>query len=83
MEYTDGLDQAECQGRAMTDDATLRDLELIGEAVNRMAQTVRDAAAQIPRRQIVTTGNRPTQGKRADRAGWTLGLPCALKSPAQ
>ena len=58
MEYTDGLDQAEFVERAMTYDATLRNLELIGEAATRIPQSVRDAAAPIPRRQIVATRNR-------------------------
>ena len=58
MEYTDGLDQTEFEGRAMTYNATLRNLELIGEAATRIPQSVRNAAVQIPWRQIVATRNR-------------------------
>ena len=58
MEYTDGLDQTEFVERAMTYDATVRNLELIGEAATRIPQSVRDAATQIPWRQIVATRNR-------------------------
>ena len=58
MGYAGGLDQAEFVERAMTYDATLRNLELIGEAATRIPQSVRDTAAQIPWRQIVATRNR-------------------------
>jgi len=42
----------------MTYNATLRNLELIGEAATRIPQSVRNAAVQIPWRQIVATRNR-------------------------
>ena len=42
----------------MTYDATVRNLELIGEAATRIPPSVRDAAAQIPWRQIIATRNR-------------------------
>ena len=45
----------------MTYDATVRNLELIGEAATRIPQSVRDAATQIPWRQIVATRNRLIQ----------------------
>jgi uncharacterized protein with HEPN domain len=58
IEYTHGLDQAGFEASAMRYDATVRNLELIGEAATRIPQAVRDAAAQIPWRQIIATRNR-------------------------
>lgn len=58
IEYTDGLDQTGFEARAMTYDATLRNLELIGEAATRIPQFVRDGSSQIPWRQIIATRNR-------------------------
>lgn len=58
LEYTDGLDQAGFEASSMTYDATLRNLELIGEAAARIPQKVRNEAPQIPWRQIVATRNR-------------------------
>jgi uncharacterized protein with HEPN domain len=58
LEYTAGLDQAGFEGSAITYDATLRNLELIGEAATRIPQPVRDASPDIPWRQIIATRNR-------------------------
>ena len=58
IEYTDGLDQAEFVASAMTYDATLRNLELIGEAATRVPQVVRRESLQIPWRQLIATRNR-------------------------
>jgi uncharacterized protein with HEPN domain len=58
IEYTSGLDRAELEASAMTYDATVRNLELIGEAATRIPQSVRDAAMEIPWRQIIATRNR-------------------------
>jgi uncharacterized protein with HEPN domain len=58
IEYTDGLDQSGFEASAMTYDATLRNLELIGEAATRIPQSVRADSPQIPWRQIVATRNR-------------------------
>ncbi len=54
LEYTD----AGFEGSAITYDATLRNLELIGEAATRIPQAVRDASPDIPWRQIIATRNR-------------------------
>jgi len=48
IEYTDGLDQAAFEASAMTYDATLRNLELIGEAATHVPQVVRRESPQIP-----------------------------------
>jgi len=58
LEYTEGLDQTGFEGSAITYDATLRNLELIGEAATRIPQAVRDASPDIPWRQIIATRNR-------------------------
>ena len=58
IEYTDGLDQAAFVASAMTYDATLRNLELIGEAATRVPQVVREESPQILWRQIIATRNR-------------------------
>ncbi len=39
-------------------DATLRNLELIGEAASRVPQSMRDLATHLPWRQLVATRNR-------------------------
>ena len=59
LEYTGGLDQAGFEESAITYDATLRNLELIGEAATRIPQSVRDESPDIPWRQIIATRNRP------------------------
>lgn len=56
--YTDGLDQAGFETSAMAYDATLRNLELIGEAATRVPQAVREKYGDIPWRQLVATRNR-------------------------
>ena len=58
LSYTDGFDQSEFESSTKTYDATLRNLELIGEAATRIPQEVRDGAPQIPWRQIIATRNR-------------------------
>ena len=45
-----------------TYDATLRNLELIGEAATHVPQAVRDSASEIPWRQVVATRNRLIHG---------------------
>lgn len=40
IEHTSGLDRAELKASAMTYDATVRNLELIGEAATRIPQSV-------------------------------------------
>lgn len=58
IEYTEGVDQAAFEMDPMTYDATVRNLELIGEAATRIPLPVRDAATAIPWRQIIATRNR-------------------------
>lgn len=58
IEYTDDLDQVGFEATAMAYDATLRNLELIGEAATRIPKSVREDSPRIPRRQIIATRNR-------------------------
>jgi uncharacterized protein with HEPN domain len=57
-DYTAGLDKDTFVASAMPYDATLRNLELIGEAATHIPETVRDAHPEIPWREIVGTRNR-------------------------
>ena len=56
--YTDGLGQEGFVTSGMTYDATLRNLELIGEAATHISDKVRADHADIPWRLIVATRNR-------------------------
>lgn len=56
--YTAGLDQAAFVADGITYDATLRNLELIGEAATRIPDEVRAAHGDIPWRLIIATRNR-------------------------
>ncbi|WP_295458707.1 HepT-like ribonuclease domain-containing protein [uncultured Thiodictyon sp.] len=46
--YTDGLDQRGFLSDGLTYDATLSNLELIGEAATRVPGSVRNANPQVP-----------------------------------
>ena len=56
--YTHGLDQAAFVASGLNDDATLRNLELIGEAANHIPAELRANNPQIPWRLIIATRNR-------------------------
>ena len=58
LDYTAGLDRASFVASAMTYDAVLRNLELIGEAATHIPEAVRDAHPEIPWRAIVGARNR-------------------------
>jgi uncharacterized protein with HEPN domain len=62
LAYTDGLDQAGFVTSGLTYDATLRNLELIGEAATHIPDEVRAAYPQIPWRMIMATRNRLIHG---------------------
>jgi len=57
LTYTHGLDQAGFVASGLTYDATLRNLELIGEAATHIPNEVRDAHSEIPWRMIIATRN--------------------------
>ena len=60
--YTDGQDQSAFVADSLRYDATIRNLELIGEAAANVPQSVRDAFPDIPWRAIVALRNRLIHG---------------------
>ena len=60
--YTDGLDQASFIASGLNYDATVRNLELIGEAATHVPETLRAENSQIPWRLIIATRNRLIHG---------------------
>jgi uncharacterized protein with HEPN domain len=60
--YTNGLDQARFVQSGLNYDATLRNLELIGEAASHVPQFVRDNHPNVPWRLMVATRNRLIHG---------------------
>jgi uncharacterized protein with HEPN domain len=62
LTYTEGLDQAAFTTNALHYDATLRNLELMGEAARHIPEHVRLAHPDIPWRMIVATRNRLIHG---------------------
>jgi uncharacterized protein with HEPN domain len=60
--YTNGLDQNRFVQSGLNYDATLRNLELIGEAASRVPQFVRDNHPNVPWRLMVATRNRLIHG---------------------
>jgi uncharacterized protein with HEPN domain len=60
--YTDGLDQENFVTSGLNYDATLRNLELIGEAASNVPDEVRQQYAQIPWRLVVATRNKLIHG---------------------
>jgi uncharacterized protein with HEPN domain len=60
--YTDGIDQASFVAGGLNFDATVRNLELIGEAATHIPDAVRAANPQIPWRQVIATRNRLIHG---------------------
>jgi len=62
LQYTEGLDQSRFVVSGLNYDATLRKLELIGEAANQVPDDVRKTFPQIPWRQVIATRNRVAHG---------------------
>ena len=62
LSYTNGLDQATFIADDLTYDATLRNLELVGEAATHIPRAVRDAHPEIAWREIIATRNRVAHG---------------------
>ena len=60
--YTDGLEQTEFVETGITYDATLRNLELIGEAATHIPEAVREENPDIPWRLIIATRNKLIHG---------------------
>lgn len=62
MAYTHGFDQVDFIVSGLNYDATLRNLELIGEAATHVPEQIRAANMDIPWRMIVATRNRLIHG---------------------
>ncbi|RKZ68411.1 MAG: nucleotidyltransferase [Gammaproteobacteria bacterium] len=62
LTYCDGLDQTSFESTSLNYDATVRNLELIGEAATHIPSEIQDAHAIIPWRQIIATRNRLIHG---------------------
>ena len=62
ISYTEGMDQERFVASGLNYDATIRNLELIGEAATHIPDAVREAHPEIPWRQIVATRNRLIHG---------------------
>jgi uncharacterized protein with HEPN domain len=60
--YTHALDQAGFVASGLNYDATLRNLELIGEAATHIPEEIRSANPQIPWRLLIATRNRLIHG---------------------
>ena len=60
--YTDDFNQERFSKGGLNFDATLRNLELIGEAATRIPESVRTAHPQIPWRQVIAARNRLIHG---------------------
>jgi len=58
LNYTNELDQAAFIADQRTYDATLRNLELIGEAATSLPESVRAAHPEVPWRLVIATRNR-------------------------
>jgi uncharacterized protein with HEPN domain len=58
----DGLDQAAFEATGLNYDATVRNLELIGEAAIHIPSEIREAYISIPWRQMIATRNRLIHG---------------------
>lgn len=62
MAYTEGMNQAGFVAGGITYDATLRNLELIGEAATHIPAEVRANFSEIPWRMVIATRNRLIHG---------------------
>jgi len=62
LAYTEGLDRQQLEANGLTYDATVRNLELIGEAATRIPATIREHAPLIQWREIIATRNRLIHG---------------------
>ena len=58
LSYTVGMDQSSFVNNELVYDATLRNIELIGEAATRIPEHIRQAHSEIPWRDIIGARNR-------------------------
>lgn len=62
LTYTDGFDQDTFTATGLNYDATIRNLELIGEAATHIPSEIRETYSDIPWRQVIATRNRLIHG---------------------
>jgi uncharacterized protein with HEPN domain len=62
LSYTTGLDRSTFGADPMRYDATLRNIELIGEAATHVPESVRAAAPDVPWRMVIAARNRLIHG---------------------
>ena len=62
LAYTAGLDQTTFVADSLVYDATIRNVELIGEAATRVPEAIRAAHPQVPWRVLIATRNRLIHG---------------------
>ena len=62
LAFTQGLEQAQFVADAMRFDATVRNLELVGEAATHIPQDVRNAHPTIPWRMLIAARNQLIHG---------------------
>lgn len=62
LSYTNGLDRSTFGADPMRYDATLRNIELIGEAATHVPESVRTAAPDLPWRMVIAARNRLIHG---------------------
>ena len=62
LAYSAGFDLATFEANGLNYDATIRNLELIGEAATHIPSQFRDIHTSIPWRQIIATRNRLIHG---------------------
>ena len=62
LSYTHDMDQDTFVADGLTYDATLRNLEMIGEAATHVPKAVREAHPEIPWRNIIATRNHMAHG---------------------
>lgn len=60
--YTEGLDQAAFVASGLNYDATVRNLELIGEAATHIPDEIQKTFNGVPWRQVIATRNRLIHG---------------------
>jgi uncharacterized protein with HEPN domain len=62
LAYTDRMSQQDFVNSALTYDAVLRNLELIGEAATHIPENVRNSHSEIAWRMVIATRNRLIHG---------------------
>jgi len=74
LSYTTGLDHSTFGADPMRYDATLRNIELIGEAATHVPESVRAAATDVPWRMVIAARNRLIHGYLGidDDTSWSI-----------